>query len=258
MNKCRNCQAVLPSKSEGKMGRNQIYCNVLCGQLFRGNIKFFDKPVICLFCGKTLAVVGHRVGRPKRYCNKSHGEKYLDSLKPKAPELEKSCVWCSKTYLSNLKQSKYCSLECKDAARRDKQVKATQAKHASNPRRFDFDCDRCGQVVATDKHVTRGKYGRYCRNCALVKRRESYRIKTAKRQKIMNPIRISADVIIERDGNMCHLCNAEIDLTLARNSRFGATIDHVIPVSKGGADTLENMRLAHWICNIKKGNRVDA
>jgi 5-methylcytosine-specific restriction endonuclease McrA len=74
----------------------------------------------------------------------------------------------------------------------------------------------------------------------------------------MNPIRISADAIIERDGNVCHICNSEINLSLARNSRFGATIDHVIPVSKGGADTLENMRLAHWICNIKKGNRLDA
>jgi 5-methylcytosine-specific restriction endonuclease McrA len=48
----------------------------------------------------------------------------------------------------------------------------------------------------------------------------------------------------------------EIDLSLARNSRFGATIDHVIPISKGGLDVLDNLRLAHWICNIKKGNKV--
>jgi 5-methylcytosine-specific restriction endonuclease McrA len=70
---------------------------------------------------------------------------------------------------------------------------------------------------------------------------------------VLNPIRISADVLIQRDGNVCHICLDVIDLSLPRNSRFGATIDHVMPVSKGGADTLENMKLAHWICNIKKG-----
>jgi 5-methylcytosine-specific restriction endonuclease McrA len=256
VNKCQNCQAVLPSKSEGKLGRNQIYCNALCGQLFRGNIKFFDKPVICLFCGKTLAVAGQRVGRPKRYCNKSHGEKYLYSLKPKAPKLEKSCAWCSKTFETNLSKMQFCSRDCNNACVRDKKIKATQAKHKANPRRFDFECDRCKQIVVTDVCIRKTYSGRFCRNCSLVKRRERYRLKTANRQKIMNPIRVSADVLIERDGSVCHLCNAEIDLSLARNSRFGATIDHVVPVSKGGADTLENMRLAHWICNIKKGNRI--
>jgi hypothetical protein len=256
VNKCRNCQAVLPTKSKGKLGRDQIYCNILCGQLFRGDITFFDKPVHCLFCGKTLAIAGQQVGRPKRYCNKSHGEKYLNSLKPKAPRLEKSCAWCSKTFITKLPNMKFCSIECRTALNRDKQVKATIAKHETNPRRFDFNCDRCGQIVGTDKYITPGKYGRFCRNCRLVKRRESYRAKNVRRQGATNAIRITADVIIERDGNLCHLCDVEIDLSLARNSRFGATIDHVIPLSKGGLDVIDNLRLAHWICNIKKGNRV--
>ncbi|MEO1303442.1 MAG: HNH endonuclease [Pseudomonadota bacterium] len=35
-----------------------------------------------------------------------------------------------------------------------------------------------------------------------------------------------------------------------------ATIDHIVPISKGGADQLENLQLAHANCNKIKGNRV--
>ncbi|NQY13855.1 MAG: HNH endonuclease [Henriciella sp.] len=35
-----------------------------------------------------------------------------------------------------------------------------------------------------------------------------------------------------------------------------ATYDHIIPRSKGGKDTAENLQLAHARCNKIKGNRI--
>jgi 5-methylcytosine-specific restriction endonuclease McrA len=35
--------------------------------------------------------------------------------------------------------------------------------------------------------------------------------------------------------------------------KWSPTIDHVIPVSQGGTDDLANLKLAHMICNAKKG-----
>jgi len=160
--------------------------------------------------------------------------------------------------VTNLSKSKFCQSACRYQSYLMEDIEANKLRQLQNPRRFDFYCDRCGQLVETDGMVTKGKYGRYCRNCALVRRRERYRVKTAKRQGVAKPARLSADALIERDGNLCRLCNTEIDLTLARNSRWGATIDHIVPLSLGGSDEIENMQLAHWICNIKKGNRVDA
>jgi len=29
-------------------------------------------------------------------------------------------------------------------------------------------------------------------------------------------------------------------------------IDHLVPLAKGGSDTLENVRPAHGICNLRK------
>jgi len=255
VNKCKNCQAVLPSRVEGQRGRIREYCNKSCFAIAKGYLKSALKPEFCLWCGVALDQVD-KPGNPKRYCSRQHASAYAYSQKPKTPKVNKTCLWCSEIYVTNLEKSKFCSAKCRNAFYSNKQLRANRDKNDANPRRFDFHCNRCGLLVVSNVKVTKGKYGRFCRNCALVRRRERYRVKTAKRQKILNPIRISADIIIERDGNICHLCDVEIDLSLARNSRFGATIDHVVPVSKGGADTLENMRLAHWICNIKKGNRV--
>jgi len=35
-----------------------------------------------------------------------------------------------------------------------------------------------------------------------------------------------------------------------------ATIDHIVPRSKGGSDAASNLQLAHARCNKIKGNRV--
>ena len=32
--------------------------------------------------------------------------------------------------------------------------------------------------------------------------------------------------------------------------------DHIIPISLGGADILENIQIVHWICNREKGNKA--
>jgi 5-methylcytosine-specific restriction endonuclease McrA len=253
MQKCKNCQAVLPDKPEGKLGRNQVFCNSYCGKLFRGEIKILDKPVACLWCNAVLDQRG--AGNPKKFCSRKHAADYRQANfpKPKVPQLKLVCLFCFTDFMSNRKQARFCSALCRATYY---QASKKAKRESLGARVYSAECDRCKQLIVSDSIIGTTVYGRFCRPCALVRRRERYRIKTAKRQKVMNPLRISADVLIERDGNLCHICNQEIDLSLARNSRFGATIDHVIPLSKGGVDELANLKLAHWICNIKKGNRI--
>jgi 5-methylcytosine-specific restriction endonuclease McrA len=61
--------------------------------------------------------------------------------------------------------------------------------------------------------------------------------------------------LLERDGNICYLCNEPIDYEKYRRSYpYGAWIDHVIPIDAIGAaaETMENMRLTHGKCNRAK------
>jgi 5-methylcytosine-specific restriction endonuclease McrA len=60
-----------------------------------------------------------------------------------------------------------------------------------------------------------------------------------------------------RDEWTCHLCGEMVDETLPRLAKMGASLDHVVPISKGGTDEPENLKLAHFICNVRKGNKVD-
>lgn len=58
-------------------------------------------------------------------------------------------------------------------------------------------------------------------------------------------------------GTNCHICLEPIDLNTPRRAGIdgwenGLQIDHVIPMSKGGEDTLFNVRPSHGKCNIKK------
>jgi len=56
--------------------------------------------------------------------------------------------------------------------------------------------------------------------------------------------------IIERDGWTCHICKQPIE---PGSHHF----DHVAPLSLGGSHTEDNIRLAHAVCNRRKGNRVE-
>lgn len=62
-----------------------------------------------------------------------------------------------------------------------------------------------------------------------------------------NFIELSRKNIMRRDNYQCQYCG---------RTKSDLTIDHVIPRSRGGADTWENLVTACNSCNSKKGNRT--
>lgn len=62
--------------------------------------------------------------------------------------------------------------------------------------------------------------------------------------------------LAERDGWWCWLCGGAIDPGAAANSPARATIDHVVPRSRGGATEPANLRLAHKRCNGQRGSHL--
>jgi 5-methylcytosine-specific restriction endonuclease McrA len=68
--------------------------------------------------------------------------------------------------------------------------------------------------------------------------------------------------VLELYGTDCYLCNGPIDLEAARRAgqegwQFSLHVDHVQPLSKGGPDSLANVRPAHGLCNLKKHDTWD-
>ncbi|WP_406730903.1 HNH endonuclease [Streptomyces sp. NBC_01794] len=61
--------------------------------------------------------------------------------------------------------------------------------------------------------------------------------------------------IAERDGHRCGLCGDLVPMDVKVPEALAPTIDHVVPVSRGGDDTKANVQLAHFRCNSVKGAR---
>lgn len=61
------------------------------------------------------------------------------------------------------------------------------------------------------------------------------------------------DEIAERDGYTCQLCGGHVDMELKWPDPGFPSIDHIIPLSRGGSDLKTNVQLAHLRCNIAKG-----
>lgn len=64
--------------------------------------------------------------------------------------------------------------------------------------------------------------------------------------------------VIETYGTLCYLCEKEIDFSAPRSCgkkgwETAFHVDHVLPIARGGADSLENVRPSHARCNINKG-----
>jgi 5-methylcytosine-specific restriction endonuclease McrA len=76
---------------------------------------------------------------------------------------------------------------------------------------------------------------------------------------------VESDKYLESDilhiyGIECHICQETIDLSAPKKVgttgwEKGLHLDHVIPLSKGGSDTVDNVRPAHGICNVRKSHR---
>lgn len=63
--------------------------------------------------------------------------------------------------------------------------------------------------------------------------------------------------VFERDGWVCGLCDEPVSPDVLYPDPMSASLDHVVPLSLGGAHSLENVQLAHWSCNVRKGARVE-
>lgn len=69
--------------------------------------------------------------------------------------------------------------------------------------------------------------------------------------------RYTTEMVLELYGTACYLCGSQIDLTANRRVgrpgwQMGLQIDHVIPISASGSDTIDNVRPTHGICNSRK------
>ncbi len=117
-------------------------------------------------------------------------------------------------------------------------LKWDQEKRKESNRRFrQNNRERCRQLA--DKW--RAKH--------LLIIKESNNRTKAKKQGVAVIEKIDYQTILQRDGCVCYLCGQGIEL-------LELSFDHVIPLSKGGSHTTENVRPTHKHCNQQKSAKL--
>ncbi|MFB9072289.1 HNH endonuclease [Citricoccus parietis] len=58
--------------------------------------------------------------------------------------------------------------------------------------------------------------------------------------------------IKDRDNHTCQNCS----ISLTKEPHLLLEVDHIVPVSKGGLSTIENLQTLCWKCNRTKSNKM--
>ena len=67
---------------------------------------------------------------------------------------------------------------------------------------------------------------------------------------------INEKVVYLRDGWICQHCKKRVNKRLNWPDPLCASLDHIIPLGKGGTHTYKNVQLAHLGCNLSKNANV--
>lgn len=110
-------------------------------------------------------------------------------------------------------------------------------------------CAECGEAFKA-----KTKPQRFCRehcNNIAKKRRRQVRKRGGKNVRVP-----SLGEIYKRDRGICQLCKKRVGRRTYKwpHSRY-PSLDHIVPISKGGPDDASNIQLAHLGCNKRKQSK---
>lgn len=188
-----------------------------------------------------------------------YGERKKAEKKPPKTYV-KACPVCGSTFSTTKKNQVSCCAEC----RTKKWYEEKKAKRIEYRNRHEVEraCAICGGLFYCLEVETR----KTCSHeCSEVFSRKQKRARHDKRiPKARRIDRIDIKSLYKRDNGQCYICGGVCNWNDWRTADSGneypgdtyPTIDHVLPVSKGGADSWGNVRLAHWACNLKKADGV--
>jgi hypothetical protein len=172
-------------------------------------------------------------------CRKHYGRERGVYQVGKPPIEARPCAHCGQTYRPRTRHAGiYCTRKCKELARAPKKSLRT--------------CPHCGDRFMPI-HAGHFLCSRRCSSAA-------HRLQSKFRSRAGELTRpdIWRYKIAERDGWRCGICGMPVSPTARYPDPLQATLDHILPVSRGGSNDPSNLRLAHMGCNRSRGNRMEA
>lgn len=218
-------------------------------------------PSKCLCCG--VEMERHPKQRnPRKWC--SHSCRHWAKKNPGIPRpTERTCRGCGTDISARPPQASFCSRRCSEVHRGQRLPAPLPMADCANP-----ECGKRFQPAYRNQRCCSEKCGK--RRFALQaraegrtwnqpwndRRRDNHHRRRALKLAASTGEPVLFAYIAERDKWQCHLCGKRVGKKLAHPHPRSASLDHVVPLTKGGAHDPANVRLAHLGCNSSKGNRA--
>lgn len=219
----------------------------------------------CLYCGKEITRKSHKKGGVLKYCdvncyNKGTGRKTANV------KTYIACQYCGKiieegSHRANL----YCSKKC---ATKGISARMTYHKRVEDERKAEL-LERYRQLMDEAEEIRNeienGKVCKICGQYFVAKyktqtccskeciRKNQNRNKDKRIYKNGEPdLTITLTRLYMRDKGICQCCGKYIDFDCDPNSDDYPSIDHIIPIAKGGEHQWDNVQLMCRRCNYLK------
>lgn len=207
----------------------------------------------CLVCAKQY--------QPKRpgttCCSRECGFEYQATWRgyrcdhPPAPA---ECIQCGDMHIRG---GQWCGDECRAITRAIDAIE--DEADANELRTLHLECTECGVAFSLCK-TTQGRPPAQCSSTCIdqAKRDQGTRGKYLRKMRMDSRERevFSRREIYERDMWFCMLCGGRTDPTKSVPHPLAPTLDHTIPIAKGGCHTRRNVQTAHFICNSLKSDSL--
>lgn len=212
----------------------------------------------CRICGSVFVrKLGNHI-----YCGRSC-YKRAGYLRKRGPIDQRQCVQCGASIDSP--KVAYCSRKCHKRSDYIKRRESIRARERSKTLRANppvIACETCSRPFAAKRCKSR-----FCRPACFWKwfrqqpvRRVQSRLHNRKRHAAKAGVRVELvdpSIVFARDEWTCQLCGRKTPQSLAGSRhRLAPTLDHIVPISRGGEHSYRNCQCACLICNIKKHTRV--
>ena len=194
-------------------------------------------------CGGPLPELRHP-GQARKWCSESCRVRHVQPYKPRGRQQPspRDCRYCGAAY-SGLGRAFRCG-ECRSANITGPRQPCSLCEREFWPRTYgqrycSLSCSAVDQVYAVrvaDPAALKGKthQQRARRFGGDVERVDRYKV-------------------FERDGWLCMICLMPVDRDAVWPDPKSVSLDHIVPLSRGGGHTYRNVQCAHLACNIAKG-----
>lgn len=194
------------------------------------------KTTRCIMCGKEFAIYDYT--DPNKFCSNKCTGKYYGAIKSrnariknKEARMKNDEMRLKKEMISELKK------ETKEIKKRINKLGKIE------------ECQYCGETFISRRGAI------YCSQPCKNKTRNRRKDKRLSRNGKPD-MSISLIKLYKRDKGICKLCGRRTFFVDDYQSDGYPSIDHIMPISKGGKHEWSNVQLAHRGCNDKKSNKI--